>query len=159
MSILLINMLLSMFFIFFYHPLSMGLILLIQTILISLITGKLNMNFWYSYILFLIMVGAMLILFIYMTSLASNEKFILNKKLMFLSSIFFLIFLMFSILPLNNTFYKWNFQENMNFNSMTKYLNIPMNFIFLFMIIYLFLTLIAIVKITNFKKGPVRQLN
>nr|ALO76969.1 NADH deshydrogenase subunit 6 [Scraptia sp. SCR03] len=163
MSLIILNILLSLLFIFLYHPLSMGLILIIQTSIICLVTGKLNLNFWYSYILFLILIGAMLILFIYMTSLASNEKFSINIKLTALFSVMMLILLLNMFIPTNEIVLNSEMltQPILSYytSSITKYLSFPSNMIFIFMIIYLFLTLIAIVKITNFKKGPLRQMN
>nr|APX39204.1 NADH dehydrogenase subunit 6 [Crepidodera aurata] len=153
----------SLLFMMFKHPLSCGLILLLQTILTSLITGLMNYNFWYSYILFLIMIGGMLILFIYMTSIASNEKFKINYKLMMLMFIPLMILLImlimdsyyFNYMQINNLKV---FSSNYNNNfSMKKYFNFPNHFIMLTMIIYLFITLIVVVKITYLTYGPLRQ--
>nr|AML26004.1 NADH dehydrogenase subunit 6 [Staphylinidae sp. BMNH 1274240] len=156
MSILFI---MSMMFIFMNHPLSMGLILLMQTTLIALITGNLCMNFWFSYILFLIMIGGMLILFIYMTSIASNEKFKFSySHIMFFIPAMLIMMYMISI----NKEYLFTFNNNLNISNnfdlnLNKYINFPSNIIMIMMIIYLLITLIAIVKITNFKSGPLRQ--
>nr|YP_010838225.1 NADH dehydrogenase subunit 6 [Sternocampsus coriaceus]WGF20852.1 NADH dehydrogenase subunit 6 [Sternocampsus coriaceus] len=154
----------SLTFIALNHPLSMGLTLLIQTTLIALITGMLSHNFWFSYILFMIMIGGMLVLFIYMTSVASNEKFHYSPKLL----IIILLMMTFSIL-LNIPDSFLNYQNSMNidqtsmnfpltFNmSLSKFLNYPSNMIMIMMIIYLLITLIAVVKITNIQYGPLRQ--
>lgn len=150
-------MIISLLLIFISHPLSIGLILLLQTITISLITGNINYNIWYSYILFLIIIGGILILFIYMTRVASNEKFKLNYK----------ILILFIIILIPNT---ENFRINLNnetliFNksliiniSFRKFLFTPSFYIINFIILYLFITLIAIVKITEFNKGPLRTI-
>nr|ALO76885.1 NADH deshydrogenase subunit 6 [Anaspidinae sp. GENSP01] len=160
MLLISISMILSSIFILVSHPPSMGLILLIQTMMICMMCGNMNINFWYSYILFLIMIGAMLILFIYMTSLASNEKIRPKKKNSYLVPMFLIIILLnFSPLMLKILMMKYYFYTTNMFNSMEKYFNLPLNLIFSFFIIYLFLTLIAVVKITNFKMGPIRQLN
>nr|YP_010234369.1 NADH dehydrogenase subunit 6 [Trictenotoma davidi]QTA72355.1 NADH dehydrogenase subunit 6 [Trictenotoma davidi] len=159
-----INFLLSMIFMSLTHPLSMGLILLIQTMIISLITGNFFTNFWFSYILFLILIGGMLILFIYMTSVASNEKFKFNINIIMTVSLIISL-----IIPLilkysininltNNEMINYNNYLMMN-TSMTKFINFPLNMLLMFIIIYLFLTLIAVVKITNMNYGPLRQLN
>nr|APX40080.1 NADH dehydrogenase subunit 6 [Orestia punctipennis] len=144
------------------HPLTCGMILMFQTILIALITGMMNYNFWYSYILFLIMIGGLLILFLYMTSIASNEKFKFNNKLFLLTLMSLL--LMISLFLLDHFYFNYlnqisDTKINMMTNSisMNKYLNFPNNFMMIMMIIYLFLTLIAIVKITNFSYGSMRQ--
>nr|ADO60598.1 NADH dehydrogenase subunit 6 [Boros schneideri] len=164
--LMVMNLFLSLTFMILSHPLSMGLILLIQTLLISLITGNFNSNFWFSYILFLILIGGMLILFIYMTSVASNEKFNFNMKIMIITMMTIPVIL---ILPsiikfyininmINNEILMFN-NQNMIYLSTTKFINFPSNLILMFMIIYLFLTLIVVVKITNFNYGPLRQMN
>ena len=105
----------------------------------------------------------MLVLFIYVTSLASNESFSFSYSVLAISigSLFFL-------LPLTLT---WDYF----FNSFTAQLplsslNIETSNVFiiswiyrtnlinftLFIIIYLLLTLIVVVKITNLFKGPFR---
>nr|WVD73158.1 NADH dehydrogenase subunit 6 [Monolepta cavipennis] len=159
LSLMLIN---SFLFIFMNHPLSCGLILLIQTIFTTIMSGMMNFNYWYSYILFLIMIGGMLILFIYMTSIASNEKFTFKPNFLTLS--FFMIMFMliliddFYINLLNQIFdmKSQNFMFNNNF-SMIKYFNEPNYMLMLMTIIYLFITLIIVVKMTNINYGSLRQ--
>nr|QWB85932.1 NADH dehydrogenase subunit 6 [Glenea licenti] len=164
MSIIFINLLISLalIFVFLTHPLSLGLILLFQTTLIALISSLMSYNFWFSYILFLIMIGGMLILFIYMTSIASNEKFKFSSKLtlMFIISLLPLIFIFldFYFFNLINNYDLINQSVNFSFNlTLNKFINWPQNFLFLMMMIYLFITLIMIVKITNINYGPLRQ--
>nr|AXS65618.1 NADH dehydrogenase subunit 6 [Cucujoidea sp. 43 KM-2017] len=155
---------LSMIFIFLNHPLSFGLILLLQTISVSMLSGLMNLNFWYSYMLFLIMIGGMLVLFLYMTNVAANEKFKISMPMLFFFIMFFLLMIstMFDNQLIN--FNMNNLTLNLNLNltfikSISKFLNFPSKSIFLMIIIYLFITLIAIVKITNIKYGPLRQMN
>nr|ADO60410.1 NADH dehydrogenase subunit 6 [Hydrochus sp. BMNH 840193] len=164
MSILLMMILINSFiFIMLNHPMSMGLMLLMQTFTISLTTGFMNFNWWFSYILFIIMIGGMLILFIYMTSIASNEKFSSS----YLIPLFFSILLFMSLLIMFNDnfiieYFNINNLNIMNSNNkimLSKFLNIPSNMIMLTMIIYLLITLIAVAKITNISKGPLRQMN
>nr|APX39310.1 NADH dehydrogenase subunit 6 [Chaetocnema hortensis] len=146
----------TLFLIFMKHPLSCGLILLIQTIEISLITGMLNYNFWFSYILFLIMIGGLLILFIYMTSIASNEKFKFNPKTLIILP----IFLIMNINPYYKFFMENFFMYNENMlmqMSFMKYINFPSFMLTMIMMIYLFISLILVVKITKFNYGPLRQ--
>nr|WIL79962.1 NADH dehydrogenase subunit 6 [Tenerus hilleri] len=157
---------LSLMIIFLSHPLSLGLILLIQTILTALMVGIINYNFWFSYILFLIMIGGMLILFIYMTSIASNEKFTISKFLIILS--YFISSMISTTLILDSFFFNLSMinieTQMMNFNmnykfSMNKIFNFP-NFSLIYIsLIYLLITLIAVVKISNFNMGPLRQNN
>nr|YP_010894921.1 NADH dehydrogenase subunit 6 [Phortica huazhii]WJW73434.1 NADH dehydrogenase subunit 6 [Phortica huazhii] len=164
-------MLTSIIFINMFHPLAMGLTLLIQTLLISLLTGLMTKTFWYSYILFLVFLGGMLVLFIYVTSLASNEMFNLSTKL----TLFSVIFLTFSMIMcffidkstlsfflMNNemeTIYNLNSYLTENTLSLNKLYNYPTNFITILLMNYLLITLIVIVKITKLFKGPLRLMN
>nr|QNV11761.1 NADH dehydrogenase subunit 6 [Hydrobius fuscipes] len=165
MMMLLLNstLIMSILMLFINHPLSMGITLLIQVLLVSLITGMMSFNMWFSYILFLIMVGGMLVLFIYMTSIASNEKFEYSNKIMLFMMM--LMFLMTISLMLDSYFIEYfNFTlENINnfkFNMMlTKFFNYPYNMLLMMLMTYLFITLIAVVKISKIKYGPLRQIN
>nr|YP_010693541.1 NADH dehydrogenase subunit 6 [Chrysomela aeneicollis]WCB99510.1 NADH dehydrogenase subunit 6 [Chrysomela aeneicollis] len=164
MLILTLMWMTSIIIMFMSHPLSLGMMLLSQTILTSLITGMMNLNFWFSYILFLIMIGGMLILFIYMTSIASNEKFKLSHKLIFLMLLFTVIILIFMSMDYYYFNMKINTIDMLNQNnldnfklSMNKYMNYPHNLILFMMIMYLLITLIMVVKITNVHYGPLRQ--
>nr|YP_010586560.1 NADH dehydrogenase subunit 6 [Rhyacophila quadrifida]UZZ44374.1 NADH dehydrogenase subunit 6 [Rhyacophila quadrifida] len=69
---------LSIMLIFMNNPLSMGILVMIQTLMISLIFFLSNYSSWFAYILFLTFLGGLLILFIYTTSFSSNEKFNFN---------------------------------------------------------------------------------
>nr|AYN50396.1 NADH dehydrogenase subunit 6 [Laparocerus freyi] len=159
---IMMNWTLSLIFIFLNHPLSMGFILLSQTILISIITGMMNLNFWFSYILFLIMIGGMLVLFIYMTSIASNEKFKFSNKITFIISLTLIMMTMIFLMDNFFTLTEMNNLDSMNLNSlninlsMNKYLNKPSMLTMILLMNYLLLTLIAIVKITQSKMGPLR---
>nr|WHE42557.1 NADH dehydrogenase subunit 6 [Habroloma sp.] len=146
-------------FLLMKHPLSMGFNLLIQTIMIALMSGLMNYNFWYSYILFLVMVGGMLVLFIYMTSISSNEKFSFKKSwmIMWITFIIMIVFLSKYSQELSNELISWN-QMNMNWkNSLNKYFMFPQNMMLIMLMIYLFITLIAVVKITKIEYGPLRN--
>nr|ALO77095.1 NADH deshydrogenase subunit 6 [Paramarygmus sp. PAR01] len=157
-----LNITMTAIFIFMMHPLSMGIILLSQTIIISMITGNLNQNFWFSYILFLIMIGGMLILFMYMTSIASNEKFKFNNKILIIIPATILMMLIMPkkmMMSINNN-ETFNFNNSIEFMfTLNKFMNSTMLMILLFLMIYLLLALIATVKITNFKQGSIRQMN
>nr|QTC08159.1 NADH dehydrogenase subunit 6 [Parachauliodes japonicus] len=161
------NLLMNFNFITMNHPLAMGLILLIQTIFISLITGYMMQTFWFSYILFLIMLGGMLVLFIYMTSLASNELFTFSMKSLLMNSMIVTIILMMLYIYtpylnlLNLDMNKLNMMmiNTENNIELLKLYNFPTMNLTLMLVIYLFLTLIIVVKITNINQGPLRQLN
>nr|YP_010693567.1 NADH dehydrogenase subunit 6 [Scolytoplatypus skyliuae]WCB99758.1 NADH dehydrogenase subunit 6 [Scolytoplatypus skyliuae] len=161
--LMLLNWMFSFTLLFISHPLTIGVILLINTILISLISGMFYLNFWFSYILFLIMISGLLIMFIYMTSVASNEKFTINKYSLLM--ILFLSCLMvtstisdkffYTMKPMNtNTMMLNEFIKNTH---MSKFFTSPNMSLLLFLMIYLLLTLMMVAKITDKKMGPLRQ--
>nr|YP_009255997.1 NADH dehydrogenase subunit 6 [Solenocera crassicornis]YP_010580177.1 NADH dehydrogenase subunit 6 [Solenocera melantho]ANF05081.1 NADH dehydrogenase subunit 6 [Solenocera crassicornis]AXJ93132.1 NADH dehydrogenase subunit 6 [Solenocera crassicornis]UZS90561.1 NADH dehydrogenase subunit 6 [Solenocera melantho] len=148
------------------HPLAMGLSLLTQTLMICLTAGLFNKSFWFSYILFIIFLGAMLVLFIYVASLASNETFKFSSTFLFLvmmTSSLSLILLFMDPLTLNLPINISQSSLQMNTCSPTPsllsiiYNNTTMN-LTLFIVLYLLLTLIVVVKITNTFFGPLRLL-
>nr|YP_010693149.1 NADH dehydrogenase subunit 6 [Zeugodacus depressus]WCB98382.1 NADH dehydrogenase subunit 6 [Zeugodacus depressus] len=161
----------SFIFIQMNHPLAMGLMLLIQTLQICLLTGLMTKSFWFSYILFLIFLGGMLVLFIYVTSLASNEMFSLSMKLtamcIMITMILTLIF-MFMDKSLTTPFmqnlemqptYQMNILLPENALDLHKLYNFPTNLITILLMNYLLITLIAVVKITKLFYGPLRPMN
>lgn len=126
-------------------------------------------RFWFSYILFLVFLGGILVLFIYVTSLASNEIFRFSTKL-FLINILLLSLSLIIILLIqdniqfllinNNEIQNFTFHliNKENYLIINKLYNYPTNLTSLLLINYLFFTLIATVKITNFYYGPLRIL-
>nr|YP_009939484.1 NADH dehydrogenase subunit 6 [Eristalis cerealis]QNV48725.1 NADH dehydrogenase subunit 6 [Eristalis cerealis] len=166
-----LTLIFSFIFLQMNHPLSMGLMLLIQTIMVSCITGLMTKSFWFSYILFLIFVGGMLVLFIYMTSLASNEMFALSMKMTLISiiSLFILMMMMFfmdkmlsSFNLMNNEMISiTNLNSYMSENSLNliKLYNYPSNMITILLVNYLLITMIASIKITKLFYGPIRSMN
>nr|YP_009487755.1 NADH dehydrogenase subunit 6 [Anopheles albertoi]YP_009487807.1 NADH dehydrogenase subunit 6 [Anopheles strodei]YP_009487833.1 NADH dehydrogenase subunit 6 [Anopheles goeldii]AWB98703.1 NADH dehydrogenase subunit 6 [Anopheles aff. arthuri D PGF-2018]AWB99210.1 NADH dehydrogenase subunit 6 [Anopheles aff. nuneztovari A PGF-2018]AWB99236.1 NADH dehydrogenase subunit 6 [Anopheles aff. arthuri C PGF-2018]AWB98599.1 NADH dehydrogenase subunit 6 [Anopheles albertoi]AWB98612.1 NADH dehydrogenase len=172
-KLIIMTLCLIMSFIFMQmkHPLSMGLMLLIQTFLTCLITSIYVKTFWFSYVLFLIFLGGMLILFIYVTSLSSNEMFSMSFSLTMISLIIFSIFtILFFIIDkslieqfiTNMEMEKLSNMNNLineNILSLNKMYNFPTNLITLLLINYLFLTLLVTVKITKKFYGPLRPMN
>nr|WHL46549.1 NADH dehydrogenase subunit 6 [Chionarctia nivea] len=167
----LIIIFISTFMLFLNNPLSMGLMILSQTLTICLISGMLIKTYWFSYILFLIFLGGLLVLFIYVSSIASNELFkpSFNFKMMFILFIFLLIMLQFFYFnnlfwlnlsfnsDMDNLFLFDSFINNENKINLTKLYNNQTFMIMMMLIIYLFITLIAVVKITNIFYGPLRS--
>lgn len=144
------------------HPLSIGLIVLLQTIIISILRGFISQRFWFSYVLFLVFLGGILILFIYVTSLASNEIFYLSTKISLLTLI--LLSILFTInepniLVNNIEIITERIINNDIINQLIKLYNRSTGRITIMLAIYLFLTLIAVVKITSVSRGPLRKLN
>nr|WKU84115.1 NADH dehydrogenase subunit 6 [Rhinoprosopa nasuta] len=173
MQLILNIMILMLAFMFLQmnHPLSMGMMLLIQTIMICCISGLMTKSFWFSYILFLIFIGGMLVLFIYVTSLASNEMFIFSTKMLMLMMINFFILMILMIFldkmilitnSLNNEMNSISYLNSYimeNSLNLNKLYNYPTNMMTILLINYLLITLIATVKITKLFYGPIRSMN
>nr|AML25656.1 NADH dehydrogenase subunit 6 [Scolytinae sp. BMNH 1274712] len=147
----------SSIFIFMKHPMSMGLILMMQSILIALYSSIIINNFWFSYILFLIMIGGMMILFIYMTSIASNEKFTIKNSDIIINIISPLsIYWYVNMHESSMIMYSIN-QYNSSFNFLTKFMNYPSNLIIITTMAYLLFSMIVTIKISSINQGPLRQ--
>nr|YP_009749700.1 NADH dehydrogenase subunit 6 [Sinolapotamon patellifer]QII91834.1 NADH dehydrogenase subunit 6 [Sinolapotamon patellifer] len=158
--------LLSIIFTRMMHPLAMGLNLLTQTIIISFSSGLTTYSFWFSYILFLIFLGGMLVLFIYVASLASNEIFLPSFFLTFFTLIFvmLMILLFFLLDPIFISVFSNLPNSSINNFSSTTYItswifNTPSMYFTIFIISYLLLVLLVVVKIINLYKGPLRLMN
>nr|QHD26854.1 NADH dehydrogenase subunit 6 [Dioryctria yiai] len=168
-SMLLISF--SIMMLFLSHPLSMGLMILTQTLMTCIITGMLIKTYWFSYILFLTFLGGLLVLFIYVSSIASNELFKMSFNLKILMIFLMIICIYLSLLNMNNLFWL-NFNTNLEMNNfmdnflffnnenkinLSKMYNNQTFMLMMMMMIYLFITLIAVVKITNIFYGPLRS--
>nr|QGL53136.1 NADH dehydrogenase subunit 6 [Leuctra fusca] len=164
------SMSLSVIFTQMNHPLAMGLMLLAQTLMICLLTGMMTKSYWFSYILFLVFIGGLLVLFIYVTSLASNEMFTLSASSMLMVTTIMGLTMTLLLIVDPTLFTTTLSPSDMNSStlmitpdstlmSLSKLYNQPTDFITAMLILYLFLTLIAVVKITSIFQGPLRQKN
>nr|AMW67823.1 NADH dehydrogenase subunit 6 [Nallachius americanus] len=168
-KILIMIMLINVFmFIMTIHPLVLGLMLITQTLMLCFLTYLICQSSWFGYILFLIMIGGMLILFIYMTSIAANEfssmNFIMTKYWLIYSIILTLIITY--IIYINSSIQSI---EMSNFTSMMKTLNndslqfnmklynLPTYNLMILMIIYLLITLLVTVSISTISQIPLRS--
>nr|YP_010029439.1 NADH dehydrogenase subunit 6 [Aparapotamon similium]QOU10854.1 NADH dehydrogenase subunit 6 [Aparapotamon similium] len=167
MTMYMIPMIITLSFLFtkISHPLMMGVFLLIQTVVITLSTGLATYSFWFSYTLFPIFLGGMLVLFIYVASLASNESFKVSPTLIYTAALSLSGFPLFFFLdPILFSSFSNLANSSINIYSSTAHtttwiFNTPsMHFTF-FIISYLLLTLLVVVKIINLFKGPLRLMN
>lgn len=142
-------------------PLSIGLCLLLLTLFIALTAGLMYAKLWLSYILVLVFLGGLLVIFIYVALVASNEQFYLSWKPLLVS---------FLILP----GFIWEVTNNFEapgllHSSLNKGLNririewinqfYYQNYTFtLFLVIYLLLTLLVVVFNTKNIKITLRRI-
>nr|YP_010381602.1 NADH dehydrogenase subunit 6 [Neosymplana vittatum]UDL71977.1 NADH dehydrogenase subunit 6 [Neosymplana vittatum] len=158
-------MILSIMTPFMSHPISLGFILLIQTILISVNLFNSLESSWYSYILFITIIGGMMVMFMYMASISSNEKFeMMNLKIiMFLLTIFVLFMYTFNKTNLMNEMStnmkekKIIFQEFQEVKSTFKLFNFSKNKITILLLMILLITMISVTSISSSFEGPLKK--
>nr|YP_009114146.1 NADH dehydrogenase subunit 6 [Euphaea ornata]AHC02145.1 NADH dehydrogenase subunit 6 [Euphaea ornata] len=144
------------------HPMSMGIILLAQTVYICIMTSAMAQNAWFSYILFLVFLGGMLVLFIYMTSVASNELFQTSKSVMWMMIPVLIMLPLMTTDPMtmfNNSEEMFPMDNQSEVWQTSSMFNYPNNIMTILAVMYLFLTLIVVVKITESHQGPLRSSN
>lgn len=141
----------------------MGLTILCLTILLAVILGVIISNLWISYALILVLLGGLLVVFIYVSLLASNELF---QKKNFITPLILFFFTFVSIL--------FFIQENLFLDSRLKSLKFiqckgnewlislystELCYLTIFLILYLLLTLIVVVAVTKSDNSSLRSLN
>merc|ERR1712090_2259 len=109
-------------------------------------------NYWYSFffsysILVFLFLGGVIILIIYIRTLSANEKFFPQS---FFNNVF--LFLFFSLI-----FFSYQIKEN----KLSKNINFALHLYeiknvsrLIFLIIYLLITMICVVKLVKFEEGP-----
>nr|QWZ47665.1 NADH dehydrogenase subunit 6 [Metidiocerus impressifrons] len=140
-------------------PMSMGMTLMLQTIMMTTLMNSMMTSTWLTMITFLMMIGGLLILFIYMSSLASNEKFKINMKMMIITV---MIFIMMESLMQDmqiNEAQNLNSTEYTEQLSLNKLYNKKSMMITLIMVLYLLLTMIVVTKLVKHYEGPLRSKN
>nr|YP_009472931.1 NADH dehydrogenase subunit 6 [Macrosaldula sp. PJ-2017]AST10161.1 NADH dehydrogenase subunit 6 [Macrosaldula sp. PJ-2017] len=162
LMIMFIIFLMTVLFLFMKHPLSMGIVLILQTIMISMFTGTLIKSFWFSYMLVMILLSGALVLFIYMASIASNEKFYSSTKLTMTMTMFMMItiimYFMIDEILKNNISDSINnfFMENNQTTTLIKMFNLQNMQMTLMLVVYLLFTMIVVTYNVNIYEGPMR---
>nr|QVV96019.1 NADH dehydrogenase subunit 6 [Coridius brunneus] len=154
--LLTIMMSLSIMLMWLNHPLSMGLMLICQTMIMSMIIGLSLGSFLFSYIIMIIMLSGALVLFIYMASVASNEKFQTSIKLLIM---FIIINIIIYVLMCDNSNKSSFIDMNIKMETMTliKLYGSMSAYITMMMIMYLLLTMIVVSNIATVSEGPLRM--
>uniref|UniRef100_A0AAU7YTJ9 NADH dehydrogenase subunit 6 n=1 Tax=Rhopalus nigricornis TaxID=3151526 RepID=A0AAU7YTJ9_9HEMI len=157
---MLFMMMTTMAFIFMWlkHPISMGITIIMQTLTICMITGLILGTFWFSYLIMITMLSGMLVLFIYMASVASNEKFFSSMKLIMFSMLMIMTGVVMEIneMYVDNEFMKTQTSISMESISLTSMFNMKFKFITMTMVMFLFFTMFTVSLIVNISEGPLR---
>nr|QIT06579.1 NADH dehydrogenase subunit 6 [Paranurophorus simplex] len=149
------SMFMSIMFMNMTSPILFMSLILTQSILMCLLMWFFIKSSWFSYILFLIFLGGLMVLFIYMTSLASNEFILpsnLNKKII-LSFMFTIMIFMTTINQ--QPIFKNNFYSTESFNSLYESTFMILTALIM---VYLLLTLIVAMKISNKFNAPIKTM-
>uniref|UniRef100_A0AAU8G7B5 NADH dehydrogenase subunit 6 n=1 Tax=Colposcenia aliena TaxID=3101724 RepID=A0AAU8G7B5_9HEMI len=140
----------------FSYPLFLGFMIIMQTLALCSMVRMMNSSSWLTMTILLIMLGGLMIIFLYTTSISSN-KFMIKKQLLY--KYFIMIILWF---PITNMIIESFFLESLsfmdNFNKeyfkMYSYINFHPS---MFMFFYLLLALIIMIKMMKLPKGPMRK--
>nr|APH08711.1 NADH dehydrogenase subunit 6 [Pygmaeconus traillii] len=92
------------------QPLSLGLVIILSTLLMCLV-GAMTLSSWYSYILFLIYVGGLLVMFAYVAALSPNVLFGQSVDLFFIFGVL-ISMILFSNYMLIDPYSSGNFLSN-----------------------------------------------
>nr|QBZ38170.1 NADH dehydrogenase subunit 6 [Purohita sinica] len=143
------------------HPISLGSILMIQSIFTSMNMIMMTKNSWYSMILFISFSSGMMIMFMYMASISSNEKFKSSIK-MFKLVLIMILMIMLLNLDWNLLFeYKINeqnisIQENEEKISMIKTLSFNKINLTIMLTVTILIVLVSISNLINSFEGPLK---
>nr|YP_003734790.1 NADH dehydrogenase subunit 6 [Spathius agrili]ACJ06264.1 NADH dehydrogenase subunit 6 [Spathius agrili] len=157
---------------FKFHPLVLSILLIFYVMILSFKMNFVAGYYWYSYILFLVMIGGLMILFMYFTSLSNNQLFYFDKnyykylyvKIFILMMLMLMFFKKFDYMEL---LYWFNYSEIFEFLNIFEffkkdyYKNLMINYsmdLNMFMIMYLFFTMICCVLICLKFSIPLRQI-
>nr|WRQ18274.1 NADH dehydrogenase subunit 6 [Onukigallia onukii] len=149
-------MMISMMSLMMKNPMSMGISLLMQTIVMITLMNKISSSSWFPMITFLMMIGGLMILFMYMSSIASNEKFKMNLKTTMMIIIMMILtdeMMMNMQTSENQSMMMSKSLESLSMNKLySKTFTISM-----IMVIFLLLTMISISKMVKHYEGPLRS--
>ena len=142
------------------HPIRIGVLLILQTIITSTLTGLIINTFWTSYILLIRILRGILVLFIYISRIASNEKFSSNIKLAVIRLLVILIggilWYIENLIIIKSNFINLITEETFFLNKIFDKKNI---FIIILIVNYLFITIIVSTHLVNIFEGPIRSKN
>jgi NADH-ubiquinone oxidoreductase chain 6 len=147
------------------HPVSMSLCLIMYTVVIATASGLIRGRVWFSYILVLVFLGGVLVLFIYITRLASNDKFVLNFTDFLSVPTFILILLggvLISIVPsILNVPPSLDFVQTYRrlVVCVAKLYNTQTYKFTIYLVFYLLLALLVCVNLVGVKTGGLRSFN
>nr|YP_010885461.1 NADH dehydrogenase subunit 6 [Tenguna kuankuoshuiensis]WJE88882.1 NADH dehydrogenase subunit 6 [Tenguna kuankuoshuiensis] len=140
------------------HPIALGTMMIIQTTLMCV--QQINQKYtpWYSYIMFITTIGGMMVMFIYMSSMASNEK--LKKNMLIMSTWMITMMITLNLIKSNmimnmieTKLIILNMEE---IKTTTKMFNKPKLYLTIIIMMMLLITMISVTKIASTFEGPLK---
>ncbi|YP_009047712.1 NADH dehydrogenase subunit 6 (mitochondrion) [Amphibalanus amphitrite] len=156
-TLMIMMFMMNLIFLFMFHPLAMIFVLILQTMLISIIMYSITQFPWFSYTLILVFLGGMLILFTYMSNIASNEMFKPNLKMM-APLVLAPLITIFMMKPKQSLTLETKISSSNQFSNLMvlKPFSEAIMPVTLLMASYIILTLLTVVKISKMSQGPLR---
>nr|QXJ42081.1 NADH dehydrogenase subunit 6 [Euprymna sp. Type 1 GS-2021] len=142
------------------QPLSLGFMLMNMVFIVSVLMGMIIFS-WYGYLMFLVYVGGMLVMFMYVISLIPNFIFLSGKVFFYFFSIFFSFVMMnFFLLKnmisvFNKNMFMFNY-DNLSMGGSSVIMLYDNFFCYLLLGVILLFVLISVVKICYYCEGPLR---
>uniref|UniRef100_A0AAU6PC39 NADH dehydrogenase subunit 6 n=1 Tax=Ledropsis sp. TaxID=3133679 RepID=A0AAU6PC39_9HEMI len=152
---------LSSFSCFLVNPLSMGVLLLLYSFFVCLFVAKIMLSSWFCIIIMLVMIGGLLVIFMYISSISSNEKFKLKFK-------FYLFLFFLGVLGLDEFLFDFhcfdyinmiNFMNLSDLFSMVSFYDVSCFSLTFFLVIYLIFTMVVVSNIMKHYMGPLRSFS
>nr|QGQ56386.1 NADH dehydrogenase subunit 6 [Brachystomella parvula] len=149
----------SMIMLFIESPILLMVLIITQTFLVCVMIKATSNLSWISFILFLVFVGGLLVLFIYIVSLTPNTQFMINKLNFFIISTTLLVItlistLFFSVLAIQ----KLKFLNMTNYFLLSKLYSYPSIWMTFMAMTYLLLVLIVVVYIILMERSSLKSL-
>ena len=115
-------------------------------------------SFWFSYVILITILSGMLVLFIYIARVASNEKFFSSIKLTTLIIILIILGFIYEIITERSIIEIIKIISNIKPEEirLNNLFNINNKFIVIILVIYLFITIVTVSLIVNISEGPLR---
>lgn len=138
------------------HPVLISYILIGYALLVRIRLSTLRIR-WFIYLLVLIFLGGVIILIIYITSIAANEKFNTQKKFFLGAGLLFIVLRGVRLLLLPSLEKTFSLERRPTF--LIRLIEARSRLIYFWITFYLLLVLIRAVKIVKLEEGPlVRRL-
>nr|AXI98866.1 NADH dehydrogenase subunit 6 [Pseudoniphargus salinus] len=157
-----LSLVISVVFLLTISPLFMSLLIILQTITLAIIINMITMTSWFSFMLVMIYLSGMMIIFIYVSSMASNELFFPNNYLLAPLFIIFTIVMALTSNYMLDTPSDYMNELNLILTKITIFKTMKMYSKTLFimtilLILYLLLAMIMVSKNSSFSYGPLRS--